>query len=416
MTYQLYAPAGNFRANFLLTVAELAGVKVEFVHTEYASTKTPEFLKKNPLGKVPVLVTPEGPIFESNAIARHLARTSGKLYGENKYESAIVDQFLDVALTELLPSLTTTLYAIFGFKPADKEVLKAAKQETFTILKIFNEKLSHSKYLTGEHLTIADIQLATFLNLAFRVTFTEEQRKPFTKLVEFFVRVAVLPEFTKYHGRPHFAAKEFQTVAAVEGAKTAPKKEAAKKDAPKKDAPKKEAPKKEAPKKEEKEEEEEAASTGPAKWNLYDYKTLYANAKDKEEAIADLVANYNPAEMCIYHLHYQKYDGDGKVLYQFNNMKNNFVQRCDPARKKAFGTYSIYGDEPNLEISGVWLFLGAEIPKEMNENPAFEYHDLKKLDITKPEDLQIIRENWTRTVEDESIVEGLTLRSFTSFK
>lgn len=44
MTYQLYAPAGNFRANMILTVAELTGVKVELVHTEYASIKTPEFL------------------------------------------------------------------------------------------------------------------------------------------------------------------------------------------------------------------------------------------------------------------------------------------------------------------------------------------------------------------------------------
>lgn len=237
-----------------------------------------------------------------------------------------------MAVTELLPSLTTSLYAIFGFRPAEKEVLKAAKVETFAVLKILNERLTNSKYLTGDNLTIADLQLATFLNLAFRVSFSSEQKKPFTKLVEFFVRVAVLPEFVKYNGRPHFATKDYETVAAV-AAKDAPKKEAAKKDAPKKDAPKKDAPKKEAPKKEEKEEEEEVP-TGPAKWNLYDYKTLYANAKDKEDAIKDLVANFDKDNMCIYHLHYQKYDGDGKVLYQFNNMKNNFVQRCDPARSR----------------------------------------------------------------------------------
>ncbi|KAG5054879.1 hypothetical protein JHK85_007389 [Glycine max] len=36
-----------------------------------ASNRTPEFLKMNPIGKVPVLETPDGPVFESNAIARY---------------------------------------------------------------------------------------------------------------------------------------------------------------------------------------------------------------------------------------------------------------------------------------------------------------------------------------------------------
>lgn len=97
-------------------------------------------------------------------------------------------------------------------------------------------------------------------------------------------------------------------------------------------------------------------------------------------------------------------------------MKNGFIQRCEAARKKAFGTYSIYGDEPNLEISGVWLFEGATIPAEMNENPSFEYHDLKKLDLTNSDDLQLLRDYWAKTVDDESVVGGLTLRAFGSFK
>lgn len=40
-----------------------------------------EILKLNPFGKVPVLETPEGSIFESNAILRYLARHSQGLYG-----------------------------------------------------------------------------------------------------------------------------------------------------------------------------------------------------------------------------------------------------------------------------------------------------------------------------------------------
>jgi len=48
------------------------------------SNKTTQFLDMNPLGKVPVLETPDGPVFESNAIARYVARLNNNtLYGSS---------------------------------------------------------------------------------------------------------------------------------------------------------------------------------------------------------------------------------------------------------------------------------------------------------------------------------------------
>jgi len=91
MSIKLYAPAGNFRANSILIAGELAGVPVELVQTEYSETKTPEFLKRNPLGKIPVIETAEGPLFETTAILRYIARVSGKLYGASNYEAGLVD-------------------------------------------------------------------------------------------------------------------------------------------------------------------------------------------------------------------------------------------------------------------------------------------------------------------------------------
>ena len=47
--------------------------------------------KLSPTGKVPVLETPQGTIFESNAIARYVARlrSDADLYGRTFYESAV---------------------------------------------------------------------------------------------------------------------------------------------------------------------------------------------------------------------------------------------------------------------------------------------------------------------------------------
>ena len=49
----------------------------------------PEFLEKNPLGKVPVLETEQGCLFESNAIARYIARIrrDTKLFGNSFYQA-----------------------------------------------------------------------------------------------------------------------------------------------------------------------------------------------------------------------------------------------------------------------------------------------------------------------------------------
>jgi glutathione S-transferase len=45
-------------------------------------------MKKNPNGKIPILETSEGVIYESNAIMRHIGRVSNhkSIMGSNSYE------------------------------------------------------------------------------------------------------------------------------------------------------------------------------------------------------------------------------------------------------------------------------------------------------------------------------------------
>jgi elongation factor 1-gamma len=59
---------GNPRALKILMAAKLANVDVASHLLEWKDLETPEYLAKNPLGKVPVLETPEGLLSESNVI------------------------------------------------------------------------------------------------------------------------------------------------------------------------------------------------------------------------------------------------------------------------------------------------------------------------------------------------------------
>lgn len=83
MSIKLLAPIGHGRTNKILVAADLANVKVELVDTKLDDNNYQIFQQKFPFGKVPALETPDGPLFESNAILRFIARhnEAAKLYG-----------------------------------------------------------------------------------------------------------------------------------------------------------------------------------------------------------------------------------------------------------------------------------------------------------------------------------------------
>ena len=94
---KLHTYPGNKNANKALIVAEYSGIQIDVPRFEMGkSNKTPEFLKLNPFGKVPTLETGDGQgVFESNAIARFVARQSpsaaAQLLGKTPIEQAQVD-------------------------------------------------------------------------------------------------------------------------------------------------------------------------------------------------------------------------------------------------------------------------------------------------------------------------------------
>ncbi|ERN02836.1 elongation factor 1-gamma 2 [Amborella trichopoda] len=105
--------AGNNNKNVFkaLIAAEYAGVEVNPIESFEVgvSNKTLKFLKMNPMGKAPMLKTPEGPIFESNAIARFVAHLKGNdiLYGTSLFEYERIEQWIDFVILHLLKLMPT---------------------------------------------------------------------------------------------------------------------------------------------------------------------------------------------------------------------------------------------------------------------------------------------------------------------
>ena len=71
----------------------------------------------------PVLETSDGTLFESNAIARYVARLApSSLLGASPIEAGQVDMWIDWSTNEVDGPLSSWIYPLFGWFPYDKKV------------------------------------------------------------------------------------------------------------------------------------------------------------------------------------------------------------------------------------------------------------------------------------------------------
>jgi elongation factor 1-gamma len=235
--------------------------------------------------------------------------------------------------------------------------------------------------LVGERTTVADVVVAVTLLLPYQLALDAGFRKAMPNVTAWLENFVHLPQVVARLGHVKFAQKIVKPVAP-------PKKEEKKEAA--------------APvKKVEKTEEEKLAGKNPldilppSKFVLPEFKTFFVNIPDKAgEGMKRFFETYDPEGYTIYFVHYDKYEGEGVVLYQTSNLMNGFLQRIDNFRVHAFSMACILGEEPNLDIEGVWLFRGKGIPQEMIDHPQFEYYTKRELDVTKEEDRNLISEFW----------------------
>jgi glutathione S-transferase len=109
---KLTGQLGNFRTNKVMTVAEYSKQNVTFV--ALATPKDKAFQALAPQGKAPVLETPSGVIACSNSIVRYLASTAKTLQGENDFQKAQIDSWVDFCAQELEPAIQALVLPIFG--------------------------------------------------------------------------------------------------------------------------------------------------------------------------------------------------------------------------------------------------------------------------------------------------------------
>jgi len=206
---KIFTYPNNTRAQKALIAAEYYGLSIEVPPFKFGEdNKTKEFLQLNPNGMVPLLVTSEGPIFESAAIARYVAQLGdGSLYGKTTYESGLVDQWVDWAQWQIdLPAMAW-LYPINGYIPEKPERTKKAKGDIRKSLTILNDHLKTRTFLVGERISLADIYVSLSLLNLYKNVLDPGFRNAFVHTNRWFLTCVNQPKFVKVIGSTELAKK-----------------------------------------------------------------------------------------------------------------------------------------------------------------------------------------------------------------
>lgn len=384
MVLKLHTYENNPRAQKVLIVAKYAGVNVEVATN--ADFKSADFLQKNPTGKIPVLETDKGFISESNAIVRFIAREGkASLYGKSNLDASLIDQWVEFSATEVeLPAYAWVL-PIQGVIANNPQATAKAQQDIKKVLQILDGHLYTRTYMVGNNVTLADIVLASALLPLYTLVLDAPARKEFVNTNRWFTTIVNQAEVKAVLGDVKLAEK----AAVAPAAAKAEKKEKAPKEV-KAPAPKQEKKKEEAPPKEDDGEEDYEKDDAPKKKNplddlpkstfvLDEWKRMYSNNDTRSVALPWFFQNYDKNGYSIWKCDY-KYNSELSKTFMTSNLIGGFFQRLEKLHKYAFGSMIIFGDEPTLTVSGVWVFRGTEVPEDMKACDDFEHYEWKKID------------------------------------
>ena len=154
-------------------------------------SRTPQFLEKNPNGRVPVVEWPDGRrLAESNAILWHLAEGS-PLLPDDAWQRAQVLQWMFFEQYSHEPYVAVVRFWHFaGLVEKNQAALPDKVERGYKALEIMERHLQSRKFFVGDEYSIADIALYAYTHVAEEGQFDMSR---FPAIVAWLERVAAEP-------------------------------------------------------------------------------------------------------------------------------------------------------------------------------------------------------------------------------
>ena len=388
-----YSNPSNLLSNSVKIAAAYTGETYELA--KVTDDQKEEYKKnQNPSGLFPYFEHNGQGISESTAILRYIARLypDSGLYGKSVFQSAKVDELIDFTVSQFT-KFAPAAYNILGYVPLTQQEYKESAEIFKDFCRHMNGLLKNKEFLVGDSITIADIRLISNLVYPFRSMMDPGLKKDIPELISYFERLT--------------AQDQFKTVFGATKISNRPVKAQIKKEVKKK----KKEEKKQAPQKKLDKPKDPLEELKPSSMDLNAFKFWFINHADREAAFQEFVdSRFDREGWSIWDLQYIKYKGEGELLYKTNNLLNGFIQRAEGFGKYSYGVHMIYGQEPNLDLKGVWMWRGLEIPQAMIDHPQFEYYKTKKLNIDDETDRKYIKEMWL--AKDGPLSDGTPIQNW----
>lgn len=163
-----YLPSGNgYKIRLLLHLLErpFELVQLDILKGE---TRTPEFLARNPNGRIPVLELEDGTyLAESGAILFYLADGT-RFLPEDRLERARVLQWMFFEQYNHEPNIAVLRFWMehTGMTPERESLLPAKRDAGYAALDVMEGQLSGREWFVGGGMTIADIALYAYTHVA----------------------------------------------------------------------------------------------------------------------------------------------------------------------------------------------------------------------------------------------------------
>ena len=168
LTLYDYLPSGNgYKVRLLLSQLDLPFKFVE-KDIQKGETRTPEFLRMNPNGRIPLLQLADGRyLSESDAILFYFAEGTAFL-PEDRFMKADVLRwmFFEQYSHEPFVAVARAWVHVFGVTPERAARLQEKMDGGYAALGVMEEHLASRTWFVGERYTIADIALYAYTHVA----------------------------------------------------------------------------------------------------------------------------------------------------------------------------------------------------------------------------------------------------------